>query len=98
MQEILELIIQYASIWAPSVVSILGVVTTVLLAINKTREAISQFKDSDTALRNELRDVKNELVRLASQNDTLTQAEKDIVDKLSTIKNYTDASRGKMDD
>lgn len=94
MEAILALIIEYASIWAPSIVSILGVITTVLLAIGKTKNAIDEMKNGDGALRAELTEVKNQLKLQASENEILIQAEKDLVDKLSTIKNYTNGSRG----
>ena len=98
MEEIYALIIEYASIWAPSLVAVLGVVTTVLTAINKTKEAVDNFKNTEGALKDELKEVRNRLTQIASENETLIQVNKDLVDSMKTIKNYTDSSRGKIDD
>ena len=48
MTEILQIIVEYVAIWAPSLVAVLGVVSTVLVALSKTKEAFSKLNKDET--------------------------------------------------
>ena len=88
MDEILKIIVEYASIWAPSLVSMIGVATTVILAINKTYNAISDFKADKT-----LADVNSKLTKLANENEELVRCNKLLLDELTKIKNFADTKK-----
>ena len=84
----IEILIQYVSIWLPSLVAILGVVASVLVAIGKTKVAINEFKKSD-----ELAELTAEVKRLASENKELRHTENLLLDELTKIKNYVETKR-----
>lgn len=79
----MELIISLASIWAPSIVAILGIITTILIAIGKTKSAIDALKDEET-----MKQLKEELARTVSTNEELKQQNDLILDELTKIKDY----------
>lgn len=86
MTEILQVIVEYVAIWAPSLVAILGTITTVILAINKYRDAILDWKNDET-----LHGVKNELVKISQENEELVRCNKLLLEELTKIKGYADA-------
>ena len=86
MTEILQVIVEYVAIWAPSLVAILGTITTVILAINKCRDAILDWKNDKT-----LHGVKNELVKISQENEELVRCNKLLLEELTKIKGYADA-------
>jgi hypothetical protein len=45
-------------------------------------------------LRQELNDIRNKFTETASQNEELIAVNKQLLDKITTIKNYSDAVRG----
>jgi gas vesicle protein len=83
MTEIIEIIVQYVSIWAPSLVAILGVVATVIGAINKSKAALEEFKKSDT-----LKDLASELKTSISENQELRYQNSLLLDEITKIKDY----------
>lgn len=85
MTEIVNIIITYASIWAPSLVSILGIVTTILIALNKTKEQWNKMKED-----NDYREIKEKLTANAKQNEELIKCEKALIDNITKIKDYVD--------
>lgn len=86
MKEIVSLILEYASIWMPSVTAMLGIVTTTLLAVSKVKTAIDDLKKTDTlaALCKELKAVCDENKELKEQCDIL-------IDEITKIKNYRES-------
>lgn len=78
-----DIVISYASIWAPSLVAILGMVTTILIAIGKTKEAFSALKKDET-----LKDVREELMEANQKNTELVESQKLLLDEITKIKNY----------
>lgn len=81
----LELIIEYVSIWAPSLVAILGVVATILTAISKTKDFINTIKaDID------FKSLKEDLNRLSKENEELVRCNKLLLDQITKIKDYAD--------
>ena len=83
MTEIIEIIVQYVSIWAPSLVAMLGVVTAVLVALGKTKAAINEFK-SDKCLK----ELTTKVEELATENAELVNCNKLLLDEITRIKDY----------
>lgn len=89
MTEIIEIILEYIAIWAPSLVSIAGVITTVLLAIGKTKKAADALKNDV-----ELANLAKEAKRLANENEELVRCNKLLLDNITKIKDYADQKKG----
>ena len=87
--KVLETFIEYASIWMPSLVAILGVVTTVLTCLSKTKETIDEFKKDKT-----LKEVNEKLKKVVSENDELIRCNKLLLDQITKIQGYADAKKG----
>ena len=89
MEEIVNLILEYAAIWAPSLVAILGMVATIIPAILKIRDALVAFKQSD-----ELKEIVAKLNAQSTENAELVRCNKLLLDKLTQIEGYADAKKG----
>ena len=83
MEEILAIIIQYVSIWAPSLVAILGVVTSIITAIAKVNNVIKDVSNSRDTLANEVH-------QLISKNEELARTNKLLLDQITRVKDYAD--------
>ena len=88
MTEIITIILEYAAIWAPSLVSVAGVITTVLLAIGKTKNAAEALKNDV-----ELANLAKETKRLANENEELVRCNKLLLDNITKIKDYADQKK-----
>lgn len=96
MSEILEIIIAYASIWAPSLVAILGIAATVIgtyaklrLAIAETKKATEELKSNET-----IKDLKDKFNELSRKNEELVNTNKILIDQITKIKGYVDLKKG----
>lgn len=89
MEEILKIIVEYVAIWAPSLVAALSVVTTVLVALGKTKEAFEKLNKDET-----LKDVKANLNKVAADNEELIRCNKLLLDEITKIKDYADTKKG----
>lgn len=85
MNEIIGIILEYAAIWAPSVVAILGIVYSVLVAMNKTKAQWEKLK-GDT----DFKDLKEQLVQQSKENEELIKCNKALVVNITKIKDYVD--------
>lgn len=85
MEAVIALIIQYAAMWAPALVAVLGTITTVILAINKCRDAINEWKSDDT-----MRDIRANLAKVSQENEELVRCNKLLLDEITKIKDYAD--------
>lgn len=72
-------------IWLPALVSILGIVGTVLGSIAKTKSAIAELKDST-----ELKNATLEMKRLSAENQELIRTQKLLLEEITHIQNYAD--------
>ena len=88
MTEILKIIVEYVAIWAPSLVAVLGVVSTVLVALSKTKEAFSKLNKDET-----LKELKTEMKKLVSENEELVRCNKLLLDNYTKIKDYVDTKK-----
>ena len=86
--EILELILSYVSIWAPSLVAIAGVITTILVALKKCKDAFDNL-NKDEALKN----VNKKLTCLTAEQEELIKCEKLLLDQLTRIKDFADNTK-----
>ena len=89
MNEIIGIILEYAAIWAPSVVAILGIVYSVLVAMNKTKAQWEKLK-GDT----DFKDLKEQLIQQSKENEELIKCNKALVDNITKIKDYVDHKEG----
>lgn len=85
MEEILTIIMEHVTIWAPSLVAIFGTVFSIVLALGKLNEAINNFRADHT-----LADVNSKLKQLTAQNAELIRCNKLLLDKITKIKGYAD--------
>jgi len=85
MEEILAIILQYVSIWAPSIVAIFGVIATILAAMAKTKDAFQKLNKDET-----LKDVNKKLTALCAENQELARCNKLLLDKITQIEGYAD--------
>lgn len=78
------IVVQYASIWGPSVVAVLGILISVVSSLTKVKTAIEEFKQDKTIdnLRNEINTIGSELRETNRQNALL-------LDELSKIQGYS---------
>lgn len=88
MTEILQIIVEYVAIWAPSLVAILGIVSTVLVALSKTKEAFSKLNKDET-----LKELKADMKKLISENEELVRCNKLLLDNYTKIKDYADTKK-----
>ena len=64
-----NLIISYVSIWAPSLVAILGIVILIIRGVVYIRQFVESFKTAE--ITQELRDINSELKVVVSENKEL---------------------------
>lgn len=86
----MEFIIGLIVTWGPALTAVLGVVTTVIVALGKTKDAIDSLKQDET-----FKQLKNELSTNIQENETIKSqiAEQSkqmdlLLDELTKIKDY----------
>lgn len=85
----IETIIEYATMWTPALVAILGIIATVIMAIGKVKGAVDTFKSDKT-----LADLHDDLTRLSDENKELARCNKLLLDRITKIENYADIKKG----
>lgn len=85
METIIQLILDYCVIWAPSLVAILGVVVSVIKALHASKEAINEVRSTS-----DFQELKNEVSKVLKENRELKEINKIAVEKVSSIKGYVD--------
>lgn len=95
MKEVVEIIIQHASIWAPAVTAVIGIVSALLMATKEvrsamaaTRLALKELKQEDT-----IKKLTNEIKTAAAENKAIREELDIIVDELKRIKNYRELKK-----
>lgn len=88
METFISTLLAYVAIWAPALVAVLGIATTVILAINKVRAAIKEFKKDDF-----VKQLAERCERLAASNEELTRTNSLLLDEMAKIKGYADLRR-----
>lgn len=85
MEAILELILTYVSMWAPSLVAILATVYTVAVGIKKFVDLINSVKEDTN-----FKEVNDKLATLTAENEELIRCNKLLLDRITKIKDYAD--------
>lgn len=95
MKEIVSIVLECASIWMPSLTAILGIVTTILLALSKIKTAIEDLKKTDVlqTLSEDLKKSLNDNEALKEQNKELREQYDILIDELKKIKNYRESQK-----
>lgn len=95
MKEVIEIVLQHASIWTPAITAVLGIVSAWLIAtkevrnaMSATRMAIKDIKQEDT-----IKKLTGELNRAISENKAIREDLDTIVDELKHIKNYRELKK-----
>lgn len=86
--EVVEIVLQYATMWGPSIVAIIGVVVSVVTALSKLSSAVENFKQDKTIdnLRAEMEQIKHELHEENRQTALM-------LDEVSKIKGYSETKK-----
>ena len=79
----IEILMNYISIWLPSIVAIFGTVATLLAALSKTKSAINELKKDDI-----LKALKEDLEKSIKDNQEIKEQNDLLIDELKKIKNY----------
>jgi uncharacterized protein YoxC len=84
----LEIVIQYASIWGPSIAAMAGIMISVVSSLAKVKTAVEEFKQDKTIdnLRSEMSEIKQELKETNRQNTLL-------IDELAKVHGYSAAKK-----
>ena len=90
MEAIIAILIEQATIWAPSIVAVIGILVGVLKGVGSLKEAIHEVKDEKTfaAIRNELEKQHADLLREHNDNIILKKQLQEVVNQLSHVKDY----------
>ena len=95
---IIELIMTQATIWAPSLVAVLGVVATLIPAYNKIKSALSEVKETNAEIKKtkEFEKLHADLRQAHLDNKELKEQIGLLIDKYTGVKDYEKA--GKTDE
>ena len=85
MSENLQIITEYLAIWAPSLVSIVGIIVAIIPTVQKIADHLKALKEDKTLV-----ELSNKLERLASDNKELVRCNKLLIDQITKIKDYAD--------
>ena len=88
MKEIVSIVLECASIWMPSLTAILGIVTTILLALSKIKTAIKDLKKTDV-----LQTLSEDLKKALNDNEALKEQNDILIDELKKIKHYRESQQ-----
>lgn len=89
MNETMQTITECLAIWAPSLVSILGIIVAIIPTVQKITDYLKALKEDKTLV-----EISEKLEKLASENAELTRCNKILIDKLTKIKDYADHKKG----
>lgn len=85
MEQIIEIIVAQLAIWAPSLIAILGVVSTTLGSLSKAKNSWNELKN-DT----DFKAIKEELRLCSQKNAELVKYQKMLLDEITKIKGYAE--------
>lgn len=88
MSENLQIITEYLAIWAPSLVSIVGIIVAIIPTVQKIADHLKALKEDKTLV-----ELSNKLEKLASDNKELVRCNKLLIDQLTRIKDYADQKK-----
>lgn len=87
---IIEIIMTQATIWAPSLVAVLGVVATLIPAYSKIKSALSEVKETNAEIKKteEFEKLHADLRQAHLDNKALREQMSLVIDKCVGITNY----------
>lgn len=88
MTAIVAIIVEYVSIWAPALVAILGILFTVIKAMNTVRIAIREFKADKT-----VSELSAKVDAVMSENQELNRCNKLLLDEITKIHDYVEVKK-----
>lgn len=90
MEALIAILIEQATIWAPSIVAVIGILVGVLKGVGSLKEAIHEVKDEKTfaAIRSELEKQHADLLREHNDNIILKKQLQEVVNQLSHVQDY----------
>lgn len=88
IKALLEIVIQYASIWGPSLAAMVGIMISVVSSLAKVKTAVEEFKQDKTLdnLRSKMAEIEQELKETNRQNALL-------IDELAKVQGYSAAKK-----
>ena len=86
--ELLDTILMYASMWAPAIAAVAGIIATVILAIGKVKKAIDSWTESNTGEKSTLDSLRADLKIAIDQNSKLQAYNQKLLEELTRIKGY----------
>lgn len=87
----IEIIYEYIALWMPSIVGILGMVSMLLAAIFKVKDALHSLSSKEGEMIDSQKELVNKLSVLINENQELSRINKILTDKIARIEGYTDA-------
>lgn len=89
MEELIKIVIEYVSIWAPAIVSISGTVAVIVGCYNKFKTALDGLKEDKT-----FKELNKKIDKVAHENEELIRCNKLLLDQITRIKDYADHKKG----
>lgn len=84
MNEFVNFLVTQISIWLPSITSVLGIITTIILSINKCKATIQEIRNT-----NDFKELKNALEIECKNNKELHTQLELLTDQIAKIKDYS---------
>ena len=91
----METIMTYIALWAPSIISFIGIAATVITALAKFKEAVAGLTQENLiqSVAKSEEQLREEIKALINQNSELTKANKYLVDRITKIQDYVDSHK-----
>lgn len=89
MNETMQIITEYLAIWAPSLVSVLGIIVAIIPTVQKMADHLKALQEDKTLV-----EISERLEKLSQENKELTRCNKLLLDQLAKIKDYADLKKG----
>ena len=95
IRELIELVLSYVAIWAPSLIAIMSIAATIIGAYGKVRKAVAETKLATEELKkNEtIKELKTEFNKQAATNEELIRTNKLLLEQITKIKDYADLKK-----
>lgn len=99
MEALIAILIEQATIWAPSLIACVGVLIGILKGIGNLRDTVNDIKDENSfkEIRDELKKQHGDLLREHNDNIILKKQLQEIVNQLSHVQDYKIEQFGQME-
>lgn len=90
MEQIINLLIEQATLWAPSLVAVIGVLVGVLKGISNLKAATKEVSNQDALkkIEEQLKTQHADLLREHNDNIALKRTCQNLLDELARVKDY----------